>query len=134
MVFGAVGLLLFRLCKNKRAYRALAAFGVFALVVGSLLFLVSAGTYIPEFVQLRNAYVSGRSSVVEGIVENFHPAPILGRARESFSVGGVVFSYNALGTTPCFHNAPLHWGPVRDGLEVRIHYNEGCIQRVEIGR
>jgi hypothetical protein len=35
-------------------------------------------------------------------VENFHPAPPLAPAKESFSVKQIVFSYNALDPTPCF--------------------------------
>jgi hypothetical protein len=59
-------------------------------------------------------------------------APALGPAIESFSVSGTPFSYNALDDTPCFHNAPVHRGPIREGLNVRLHYYEGCIQRVEV--
>lgn len=129
LIFIAIGLLLVRFLKSRQIYVIM---GVVMASLASLFFLISLVTFIPEFVALRSAYVSGRSSIVEGTVENFRPAPALGPARESFSVRGVIFSYNALDDTPCFHNAPIHGGPIRDGLDVRIHYNEGCVQRVDI--
>jgi hypothetical protein len=131
LVFVAVGLLLVRFLKSRQIYLVM---GIFIASLASFFFLISLVVFVPQFVALRSAYVSGRSSIVEGTVENFHPAPALGPARESFSVRGVIFSYNALDDTPCFHNAPYHGGPIRDGLDVRIHYNEECIQRVDIRR
>jgi hypothetical protein len=56
---------------------------------------------------------------------------MIGPAKESFVVNGVVFSYYAFGADPCFHNAPIHNGIIREGLAVRIHYNNECIQRVD---
>jgi hypothetical protein len=128
LVFVAIGLLLVRFHKSK-IYRVM---GVFVALLASFFFFIWLVVFIPQFVALRSAYVSGKSSIVEGTVENFHPAPALGPARESFSVHGVIFSYNALEDTPCFHSAPYHFGPIRAGLDVRIHYDEECIQRVEI--
>lgn len=100
--------------------------------VALFFFLVSLVALVPNFLKLRGNYVSGKSALVEGAVEDFHPAPSIGPAEESFSVRGIWFSYNALDDTPCFHNAPLHGGPLRAGLGVRILYNEGCIQRVDV--
>ena len=129
LIFVAIGLLLVWFLKSRQIYLVM---GVFMASLASLFLLISLGTFIPNFMKLRSAYVSAKSSIVEGVVENFRPAPTIGPARESFSVRGVLFSYNALDDTPCFHNAPLHRGPIRDGLNVRIHYNEECIQRVDI--
>lgn len=129
--FAVVGFLLFRFCRSKRIYQ------VTGLVVASLalvFLLVALVAFVPSFLKVRSAYLSGRSSVVEGVVEDFRQAPELGPARESFSVRGIIFSYNALDDTPCFHNAPLHEGPIRGGMDVRIHYNDGCIQRVDVLR
>ncbi len=129
LIFIAIGLLLIWFLKNRRPYLVI---GVVISSLASVFLLVSLVTYVPSFMKLRNAYVTGKSSVVGGVVQNFPPAPTIGAAKESFSVGGVLFSYNALDETPCFHNAPVHRGPIRDGLDVRIHYYEGCIQRVDI--
>jgi len=129
LIFVAIGLLLVRFLKDRKPYLVI---GIFMASLASLFVLLSLMNFIPKFLKLRSAYVSGRGSTVEGLVENFRPAPTLGPARESFSVRGVWFSYSALDDTPCFHNAPLHSGPIRDGLDVRIHYDEGCIQRVDV--
>ena len=106
--------------------------GVFLVSIASLILLASLMVFIPNFAELRGAYVSGKSLLVEGVVQDFRPAPTIGPAEESFSVQGVLFSYNALDNTPCFHNAPFHGGPIREGLDVRIHYYGDCIQRVEV--
>ena len=129
--FIVIGLLLFRFCRNKQVYQVT---GLVVASLASLFFLIALVVFIPSFVKLRSAYLSGRSSSVEGVVENFRPAPAVGPARESFSVSGVIFSYNPLDDTPCFHNARLHGGPIRGGMDVRIHYNEDCIQRVDVLR
>jgi hypothetical protein len=128
--FILVGLLLFRFGRMQ----IFKAIGIIGAIFGTLLFLLGAVTLVPAFAELRDAYKSGHSSVVEGIVENFHPAPHLGAAEESFYVGGINFSYNALDMTPCFHNAPIHKGPIREGLNVRIFYNDACIQRLDVRR
>ncbi len=129
LIFVAIGLLVVRFLKSKQIYLVM---GVLIASLASLFVLLSLVTFIPNFIKLRSAYLSGKSVIVEGVVENFHPAPTIGPARESFSVRGILFSYNVLDSTPCFHNAPLHGGPIREGLAVQIYYNEGCIQRVSI--
>lgn len=129
LIFIAIGLLIIKFAKRRPAYLVM---GVFAACFAFVILLVSLINYVPEFFKLRGAYLSGKTSVVEGTVKDFRPAPKIGRARESFSVGGVTFSYNALDITPCFHDAPYHRGPIQDGLHVRIYYNAGCIQRLDV--
>jgi len=131
LVFLTLGLVLVQFFKRKRFYLVV---GVFVASMASLFLLISLVIFIPSFIALRTAYVSGKSAVVEGVVQNFRPAPTIGPARESFSVGGVLFSYNALDDTSCFHDTPFHGGPIREGLDVRIHYYGSCIQRVEVLR
>lgn len=131
LIFLGIGLIIIRFFKSKTPHLVV---GVFVASMGSLFFLISLVSFLPSFLKLRSAYVSGKSVVVEGVVQNFLLAPTLGPARESFSVNGISFSYNALDDTPCFHDAPLHGGPIREGLDVRIHYYEGCIQRLEVSQ
>jgi hypothetical protein len=100
--------------------------------MASIFLLISLLAFIPNFVKLRSAYVSGKSLVVAGVVQDFRPAPALGPATESFSVNGVSFSYYAGADTPCFTNAPFRKGPIRNGLNVRVHYYKDCIQRFEV--
>jgi len=129
LAFIAAGLLLIQFFKRKAYYVIL---GVFVTSGATIFLLLLLTILIPEFVKLRSAYISGESVVVEGAVQNFHPVPTVGLPFESFSVNGVEFSYNPIDRTPCFHNAPLRNGPIREGLNVRIHYYESCIQRVEV--
>lgn len=128
LIFLALGLVFIRLSKRKTYYLAV---GLFVVSIASIVLFMSLVVFIPKFVTLRSAYVSGKGAVVEGIVQNFRPAPMIGPASESFSVNGISFSYNALDNTPCFHDAPLHKGPIREGLRVRIRYDDGCIQRID---
>ena len=129
VVFVAIELLLAWLFRKKMFYFI---FGGFVASMASIMLLTSMVVLVPHFVECHSAYVSGKSIVVDGVVENFHPAPAIGPAAESFTVRGILFSYNKLDYSPCFHNAPLRGGPIRDGLHVRIHYNDECIQRVEL--
>jgi hypothetical protein len=127
--FIALGILLFRFARGKEVYQLA---GIIGAMLATLFLLIAVGSFVPDFIHLRRAYRSGDSSVIIGTVENFHPAPALGAANESFSVKGAIFSYNVLDANSCFHNAPAHKGPIRPGLEVRIYYKNGCIQRVDI--
>lgn len=112
----------------------LKAFGSITAVLAALFFLILVLKLVPDFVAQRQAYAKGATSVVVGTIQDFQPAPILGPTNESFTVQGVPFSYNVLDASPCFHNAPAHKGPVRGGLDVRIYYKDGCIQRVDLLR
>ena len=129
--FIILGLLLLYFGKNKDRYQV---FGGILTGFATLFFLIATVTYVPQFVESRRAYRSGDSLVVEGIVENFHPPPRFGGQKESFSVNGIVLSYYVGDGTPCFHNDPALKGPIRSGLDVRIYYKDGCIQRVDAGK
>jgi hypothetical protein len=127
--FIILGVFLFRFSRSKQIYKAV---GLIVAILATLFLLLRASSFVPDFVSLRSAYRSGDSSVVVGTVENFNPAPPLGAANESFSIHGIVFSYNVLNDTSCFHNAPANKGPMLPGLEVRIYYKDDCIQRVDV--
>jgi hypothetical protein len=128
ILFGIVGLAFFRFSKREM-WRII---GGLMFAFGTLFGVILCITEIPKFIELRCAYADGQSHVVEGHVENFQPMPYLGALRESFSVGGVSFSYSPGDSTPCFTDAPPNKGPIRQGQFVRVHYDKGCIQRVEI--
>jgi len=76
----------------------------------------------------------GNCSVVEGVVENFHPMPKSGHDTERFEVNGVHFSYSDYVMSPGFNNTASHGGPIRDGLRVRICHNSGDILRLEVAQ
>src|SRR5450432_1152636 len=87
--FIIVGLLLFRFAKGKEIYQII---GIIVAALATVFFLILSVSLVPDFLELRSAYKSGDRSVVEGTVDDFHPAPALGAAKESFSVNGIVFS------------------------------------------
>jgi|SRR5208282_1446155 len=130
-IFIAIGLVLVRFSGGRKYLQLVAGAGALFGVLG---FLLLAIRYVPEFIQARHAYATGDTSVIQGKVEDFHPMPALGPAKESFSVAGVGFSYYVADSTPCFHNDPPHKGPIHSGLDVRIYYNDHCIQRVDVRR
>lgn len=105
-----------------------------AALFGALIFVIGVTRLVPEFVEIRHAYATGDSSVVQGTVEDFHPMAMLGPSKESFSVHGVNFSYYVGDSSPCFHNDPRSRGPIHTGLDVRIYFKDGCIQRVDVRR
>ena len=109
-------------------------FGLIGSAFGFLIVLVICVSLVPNYIRSRNTYKNGQTKVIEGTVENFRPMPPLGPTKESFSVGGVSFSYFVGDNSPCFTNGPMHKGPIYAGLNVRIYYNDGCIQRVDVRR
>lgn len=60
--------------------------------------------------------------VVQGRVRNFHPQPAEGGQNETFDVDSVAFSYSYHEVTGGFNRSQSHGGPIREGLQVRIHY------------
>jgi hypothetical protein len=129
--FIALGLLLFFLAKKKAVYRIV---GAFVVALATLFFIVGTVSHVSEFVERRRAYRTGQSLMVQGTIENFSPPPAFGGQKESFSVQGIVLSYYLGDWTPCFHDDLRHNGPIRPGLRVRIYYEDGCIQRIDVGQ
>lgn len=72
--------------------------------------------------RLVNFMETGKTEVVEGVVENFHPMPVGGHDSERFSVQGTPFAYSDYEVTQAFNNTTSHGGPIRAGLPVRITY------------
>jgi len=60
--------------------------------------------------------------------------PYTGHQDETFTVNGVRFSYSDFGVTCGFNNSASHGGPIREGLQVRIHYVGNAILRLEVAR
>ena len=115
LIFFAIGLLLIKfikLPKFRLVMGAVIIFEFFIFVLGQLM------TVIPNCVSLRHAYMNSKSFTVNGIVENFTPAPVLGSPTESFRVGNVKFSYNKYDETPCLHSSHMHGGRIENGLNV----------------
>ena len=129
LTFVIFGLIVIRHRKEKPDYLALRAL---IIIVATLVFIVIQSSDISTFMKLRNAYLSGESTSVEGVVENSQRAYFIDKTDESFSVHGVVFKFRIMEKSPCFHDSPLEHGLIRDGMNVRIYYSEECIQRIDI--
>ena len=99
-------------------------------LIAFVLMYSSYGEYI-------GAYRTGKYSIVEGIVEDFHPMPYEGHQNECFGVNKERFCYSDYEVSPAFNQSASHGGPIRAGLPVRIAYYEdenlqGHILRLEI--
>ena len=129
-VYLAVGLLLLGFSKFGRS-KTIAGVVIFIGVGFAILTSISV---VPFFFRMRNDFASGRSTAIEGAIENFRPALKIGPATESFSVGVVTLTYDTFDDSPCFHNQKPFDGIIHDGLKVRIFYNNGCIQQIDVVR
>lgn len=74
----------------------------------------------------------GTCEIVEGSVTKFIPMPASGRGQESFDVNGHHYLYSYVVCTPSFNQTVPRGGPMREGLQVRIHDMGGRIARLEI--
>lgn len=84
----------------------------FASIVGGV-------SLIGNYVAAHHAMQTGSPRVVEGVVEDFHTND---RHGEQFTVGGVEFDYNDGVVDSAFTQTNAEGGPMREGLNVRIHY------------
>jgi hypothetical protein len=95
----------------------------FFVAGAGVLWTLGAGATMYGFhAEARAAAKSPNTLLVEGVVEDFHPAPYEGHQDESFSVGGVRFAYSDYAITGGFRQSSSHGGPIRQGLVVRIRY------------
>ena len=98
---------------------------VFTYVIAGVgvLWAIAAGATVYGFhAEARSAAKSPATPLVEGVVEDFHPAPYEGHEDESFAVNGVRFAYSDYVITGGFRQSSSHGGPIRQGLRVRIRY------------
>jgi hypothetical protein len=108
-------------------------FIIFGSGAAFVIFVLMYSTY-DEYMQ---AYKTGRYSVVQGVVEDFHPMPYEGHQNECFRVEKEKFCYSDYEVSPAFNQSASHGGPIRAGLPVRITYYEdenfqGRILRLEV--
>jgi len=91
---------------------------------------------IPDVVSEYRSHVQAlrerRYVLVEGIVENFSPAPSGGHRDETFDVAGHHYSYSDYVVVAGYHQTQSHGGFVRQGAHVRIADLNGTILRLEI--
>ena len=105
--------------------------GLVLCVAGALAGLFVAGSWLRERHVGARALQTGRCSVVEGVVTDFHPVPPGGHALESFRVQNRTFSYSEYNYTACFNTSLAHGGPVRQGAYLRVYFSDDCILRID---
>lgn len=90
------------------------------------------------YYRVRSALASGNTLVTEGVVADFIPMPYTGHSQERFTVSGVPFAFSDYAMSPGFNQTVSHGGPLKPGLQVRLHYiREGrsnLILRAEVQR
>ena len=91
-----------------------------------------AGESFKESLACDRARTGEGVRVVEGRVEDFVPMPLEGHAEESFVVGGTKFSYSGYEGGCWIHHAAANVGPIREGLQVRVHYWDSRILKLEV--
>jgi hypothetical protein len=127
----AAGIVLFAVRRNLPAILRLwfpalvVAVSIFGVV--GLLFRTA-----PQPSELAAAYRAGKCEVVEGTVTQFHPMPAREHDSEFFVVAGKRFHYSDYSMTAGFHQSIQHGGPIREGLQVRIHHLGNDIAKLEI--
>ena len=129
---GAVVVLVVLLLARRRALLTKTQVRLGALLLGAALALWWGGAAWRES---RRAAASnalhGRAQVVEGPIVNLVPGKFHVRP-ESFKVGSTAFRYWAYGSGWGFHRTMELGGPLREGLNVRIHYVDSDILRLEV--
>src|SRR2546425_6710696 len=122
--FPSLGLLLagFAVIVSRFVPRPGAIFSYVVAGLGLLWALGAGATVYASHAEARRAANSPSTPAVEGIVENFHPAPYEGHEDESFDVNGHRFAYSDYVITGGFRQTSSHGGPIREGLHVRVRY------------
>ena len=114
----------------KGAYRRV-FFYVYALVSFALA-IEAVPDIISEYRTNVRALRDGRYQRVEGIVENFVPAPVGGHRDETFDVAGHHYAYSDFVVVAGYHQSQSHGGAIRQGAHVRIADLNGTILRLEL--
>ncbi len=104
---------------------------VFFLFTGSISATWLYGT-LQQTSSLKSAEETGRTSIVEGCLQYFHPMPESGHDLEKIEIGGRVFSYSDYVDTPAFHTTESHGGPIHPDSKVRLIIVGNDIVRVEV--
>lgn len=87
-----------------------------------------------DYSRLKSAFLNNQCEIVEGVVTQFVPMPVTGHADESFTVNNHSFRYSDYELTAGFNNTQSHGGPIKAGLQVRIHCLGNEIAKLEIAR
>ena len=121
---------------RKKHDRASKVFPLMAVIIGSILFLVSLiifGGSVASKNKLMSAYQSGQFQVVEGLVDVLHRQPHSGHTKgDVISINGKQFEINYFNRTPAYSRTISHGGVLREGTYARVYYRNGDILRIDI--
>ncbi len=140
LLFAAVGALLWRypglmVSRPPNDVSTIRGIGIALIGFGTLASLGAAAVVAGPHYEAQRLLRARMTSVVEGRIENFHAMPPTGHDTERFRVRDANFAYSDAHVGPGFHQSSAEGGPLREGLLVRIHYDEeATILRLEIGR
>jgi hypothetical protein len=132
LLFLAVGIVLVKFIAKHEGHKNARLVGWYMIVFASFWTLIVSAAMYSNYSDFLGAYRTGRYSLVEGTVQNFHPMPYSGHSEECFRVANERFCYSDYGIDPGFRQTASHGGPVREGFPVRIAYYQGRILRLEI--
>ncbi len=85
--------------------------------------------------QLLDVFRNGQCQIAEGVVHVTHEQPFGGHsAGDVITVGGQEFEINYFHVTPGYKQTNSHGGALREGVFARLHYHNGVILKIEIGK
>lgn len=105
-------------------------FGLFWLAFSVLWTSTAFYATYHHYAFARDALKSGKAQMLEGTVDQFVSVG-LGKG-ESFVVAGRRFDYSDYWITGCFNNTNSFWGPIHEGIQVRIWAVGNCIVKLEV--
>ena len=120
---------------NKRKFAMFfgLGFALFALSMSAAIIASKAGSRQTSI----DLYNSKNRKTVEGLVQNYHPAPAGGHQSESFTVEGVNFEFydNDL-ADPGYHTAAVNGGVIKAQEYVMLtyvnYYDNKVILKIEV--
>ena len=115
VIFVALGIGLALLAKAR-------VFGFGLAALATVWVASAAHSMWTRYREFNAAIEDSSAAVVEGVVQDFVPAPFGGHQDESFRVDSVHFSYSDYVLNGGFNTTRSHGGPIHPGLQVRIHY------------
>jgi len=132
LIFLAIGVALV-IFGRRRLWPVRRSWVAYFMVAFSILWTsVAFVSSFSQYHDAQKAYREGRYAVVEGTVEHFQPMPYEGHSEECFSVKDDRFCYSDYTITAGFNQTASHGGPIREGLPIRIAYNNALILRIDI--
>ena len=99
--------------------------------------IILISSILTSRLEIKEKYTSGRYTLLDGKIMDFHPMPVEGHSDESFTLNGIHFEYSDFEPMYSSSNSASHGGPIKfEGQQVRIGFitNKGknIILRVDV--